>query len=67
MNVPSLIPGGSRVGSGDIEEEQLCSRDGELSTHVTVMVEETEPLGEEQESDEQCRAGKKSLRKMQGE
>lgn len=74
MKVPSLIPSGSRVGSGDIEEEQLCSRDGELSTHVTAIVEETELLGRQSslERSRNLRSNTEqvkgiSLRKMQGE
>lgn len=44
-----------RVGSGVIEEDWLCSRDSdELSSYVTAIVEETELLGEVQESVEQC-------------
>lgn len=49
-----------RVGSGDIEEDWLCSRDSdELSIYATAIVEETELLGEERESEEQCRAGRR--------
>lgn len=54
-----MITGGRGWAQGTLRRVRSAGKTDELSTCVTVTVEEMELLGEEQESEEQCRAGRR--------